>query len=134
MQKEFVSNCLPTSTTKTQLDMHICQWIKFESSLLSHETPQLFLETREAHQYAKALFHPCTFRHLSRVRTRARIQRFSTFVFSSSPSLRKSLYVNGLRVKASLPFFLHPRLHRRFWEVMHYAYFIHYEVINGHSA
>ena len=96
--------------------------------------PQLFLETREAHQYAKALFHPCTFRHLSRVRTRARIRRFSNYVFTSSPSLRKSLYINGLSVKASLPFFLHPCLHRKFWEFMHNAYFMRHEVINGHSA
>ena len=132
--KRVCINCLPTSTTKTQLDMHICQWIKFESRLLSHETPQLFLEIREAHQYTKVLFHPMYIRHLSRVRTRARIRRFWTFVFTSSPSLRKSLNVNGLSVKASLPFFLHPYLHRRFWRFMHYAYFMHYEVINGHSA
>lgn len=120
--------------TKTQLDMHICQWIKFESRLLSHETPQLFLETREAHQYTKPLLHPCTFRQILRGRIHARIRRFSTFVFTSSPSLRKTLYVNGLSVKASPPFFLHPCLHRRFWEFIHYADFMHYEVINGHSA
>lgn len=119
--------------TKTQLDMHICQWIKFESRLLSHETPQLFLETREAHQYAKVLFHPCTFA-TSRACAHARIRRFWTFVFTSSPSLRKSLYVNGLSVKASLPFFLHPYLHQRFWIFMHHAYFMHYKVINCHSA
>lgn len=73
-------------------------------------------------------------RHLSRVRTRARIRRFWTFVFTSSPLPFKTLCVNGLRVKVSLPFFLHPRLHRRFWRFMYYAYFMHYEVINGHSA
>ena len=120
--------------TKTQLDMHICQWIKFESRLLSHETPQLFLETREAHQYTKVLFQPMYIRHLSRVRIHARIRRFWTFVFTSSPSLRKSLYLNGLSVKASLPFFLHPYLHRRFWKFMRHAYFMHHKVINGHSA
>lgn len=108
--------------------------IRQENRRLSHETPQLFWETREAHQYTKALFHPMYIRHLSRVRTRARIRQFWTFVFTSSPSLRKSLYVNGLSVKASLPYFLHPRLHRRFWKFMHHAYFMHYEVINGYSA
>ena len=114
--------------------MHICQWSKFENRLLSHETPQLFWETREAHQYTKALFHPMYIRHLSRVRIHARIRRFWTFVFTSSPLPFKTLCVNGLRVKVSPPFFLHPCLHRRFWEFMHHAYFIHYEVINGHSA
>ena len=106
----------------------------FESRLLSHETPQLFLETGEAHQYTQPLLHPCTFRQILRGRIHARIRRFSTFVFTSSPSLRKTLYVNGLSVKASPPFFLHPCLHRRFWEFIHYADFMHYEVINGHSA
>lgn len=114
--------------------MHICQWIKFENRLLSHETPQLFLETREAHQYTKPLLQSMYIPPPLRVRTRARIRRFWTFVFTSSPSLRKSLYVNGLSVKASLPFFLHPHLHRRFWKFMHHAYFMHYEVINCHSA
>ena len=65
---------------------------------------------------------------------RVRIRCFRKTTFTSSPSLRKSLYINGLSVKASLPYFLHPRLHRRFWRFMHYAYFMHYEVINGHSA
>ena len=108
--------------------------IRLENRLLSHETPQLFLETREAHQYAKALFHPMYICHLSRVRIHARIRRFWTFVFTSSQLHFKTLRVNGLSVKASLPFFLHPYLHRRFWKLIHYAYFMHYEVINGHSA
>ena len=97
---------------------------RLENRLLSHETGQLFIETREAHQYTKPPFSPCTFRHLSRVRTHARIRRFSTFVFTSSPSLRKTLCVNGLSVKVSPPFFLHPCLHRRFWEFIHYAHFM----------
>ena len=79
-------------------------------------------------------FTPCTFRHISRVRTRARIRRFSNYVFTSSQLPLKTLCVNGLRVKASLPFFLHPCLHRKFWEFMHYAHFMRHEVINGHSA
>ena len=74
-------------------------------------------------------FTPCTFRHISRGRIHARIRRFSTFVFTSSPSLRKTLCVNGLSVKVSPPFFLHPCLHRRFWEFIHYAHFMQNEVI-----
>ena len=100
----------------------------FESRLLSHETGRLFKKTREAHQYTRLLLPPCTFRHLSRGRIHARIRRFSTFVFTSSPSLRKTLYVNRLSVKASPPFFLHPCLHRRFWEFIHYAHFMRNEV------
>ena len=46
-------------------------------------------------------FNPCTFRHISRGRIHARIRRFSTFVFTSSPSLRKPLCINGLSVKDS---------------------------------
>ena len=90
--------------TKTQLDMHICQWIKFESRLLSHETPQLFLETREAHQYTKPLFPPMYIPHISHVRTHVRIRRFWTFVFTSSPLPFKTLCVNGLSVKVSPQF------------------------------
>ena len=76
----------------------------------------------------KHFFHPCTFRHISRGRIHARIRRFSTFVFTSSPSLRKTLYVNELSVKVSPPFFLHPCLHRRFWKFIHYAHFMRNEV------
>ena len=40
-------------------------------------------------------------RHLSRLRIHARIRRFWTFVFTSSPLPLKTLCVNGLSVKAS---------------------------------
>lgn len=73
-------------------------------------------------------FTPCTVRHLSRGRIYARIRRFSTFVFTSSPFLHKTLCINGLSVKVSPPFFLHPCLHRRYWEFIHYAHFMQNEV------
>lgn len=48
----------------------------------------------------KRFFTPCTFRH-SRAYAHARVRRFSTFVFASSPLPFKTLCVNGLSVKAS---------------------------------
>lgn len=72
-----------------------------ENRLLSHETRRLFTETREAHQYTKLLLHPTYIPPLSRVRARARVRRFSTFVLTSSPPAFNTLCVNGLSVKAS---------------------------------
>ena len=53
----------------------------YESRLLSHETPQLFLETREAHQYTKPLFPPMYIPpHLARTHTRAHPAIFDFYV------------------------------------------------------
>lgn len=56
--------------------------IRLENRLLSHETRRLFTETREAHQYTKLLLHPTYIPPLSRVRARARVRWFSTYVFT----------------------------------------------------
>ena len=53
----------------------------YESRLLSHAPPQLFLETREAHQYTQPLLHPMYIPpHLARAHTRARPAIFDFYV------------------------------------------------------
>lgn len=66
--------------------------IRLENRLLSHETPQLFLETREAHQYTQQLLYPMYIPpHLARTHTRAHQAIFELCIHLFTTSLQNAV-------------------------------------------